>query len=232
MSTIEQGGAGEPARRGEGRGRARRLSRRHGRRLPQRARLPVHGRRPVGGASGEHHRLPGRRDPAGRSGDGRDRASFPYRSEQYYLHVDPRVEVLATTRFSGEHAEWIDGAVVPQVWKTRYGQGRVFFSALGPRGERVRRAADGDDPAPGAGLGGGLRRNHSRLARASRSVPGIAPLTPRQKVASQFPARFQPDSSPIKRSLFRSLLRNRRTRRFSRAEGATPPPPAGPPARS
>ena len=56
---------------------------------------------------------------------------FPYRSEQYYLHVDPRVEVLATTTFSGEHAEWIAGAVVPQVWKTRYGKGRVFFSALG-----------------------------------------------------------------------------------------------------
>ena len=58
-------------------------------------------------------------------------ASFPYRSEQYYLHVDPRVEVLATTRFTGEHAPWIDGAVVPQVWKTTYGRGRVFFSALG-----------------------------------------------------------------------------------------------------
>ncbi len=57
--------------------------------------------------------------------------SFDYRSEQYYLHVDPRVEVLATTRFSGAHAEWIDGAVVPQVWKTRYGRGRVFYSALG-----------------------------------------------------------------------------------------------------
>lgn len=58
-------------------------------------------------------------------------AGFPYRSEQYYLHVDPRVEVLATTTFTGAHAEWIDGAVVPQVWKTRYGRGRVFFSALG-----------------------------------------------------------------------------------------------------
>jgi type 1 glutamine amidotransferase len=58
-------------------------------------------------------------------------ASFPYRSEQYYLHVDPRVQVLATTAFSSAHAPWIDGAVVPQVWKTRYGHGRVFFSALG-----------------------------------------------------------------------------------------------------
>jgi type 1 glutamine amidotransferase len=39
--------------------------------------------------------------------------------------------VLAVTRFGGEHAEWIDGAVMPVVWKTRYGKGRVFFSSLG-----------------------------------------------------------------------------------------------------
>ena len=29
---------------------------------------------------------------------------FDYRSEQYYMHVDPSNEVLATTTFSGEHA--------------------------------------------------------------------------------------------------------------------------------
>lgn len=58
-------------------------------------------------------------------------ASFPYRSEQYYMHVDPRCEVLATTTFTGEHADWIDGTVMPVVWKTRYGRGRVFFSSLG-----------------------------------------------------------------------------------------------------
>ena len=56
---------------------------------------------------------------------------FPYHSEQYYLHVDPSNEVLATTTFNGEHAEWIDGTVMPVVWKRRYGQGRVFYSALG-----------------------------------------------------------------------------------------------------
>ena len=58
-------------------------------------------------------------------------ASFPYRSEQYYMHVDPSNEVLATTRFTGEHASWIDGVVMPVVWKRRYGQGRVFYSSLG-----------------------------------------------------------------------------------------------------
>jgi type 1 glutamine amidotransferase len=59
--------------------------------------------------------------------------SFEYRSEQYYMHVDPGVEVLATTTFSGEHAPWTKGVVMPQIWKKMYGQGRVFYSALGHR---------------------------------------------------------------------------------------------------
>ncbi|WP_300441158.1 ThuA domain-containing protein [uncultured Mameliella sp.] len=56
---------------------------------------------------------------------------FDYHSEQYYMHVDPGIEVLATTTFSGEHAPWTKGTVMPVVWKHRYGQARVFYSALG-----------------------------------------------------------------------------------------------------
>lgn len=56
---------------------------------------------------------------------------FDYRSEQYYLHVDPSNQVLATTTFSGAHADWIDGVVMPVVWKRRHGDGRVFYSSLG-----------------------------------------------------------------------------------------------------
>jgi hypothetical protein len=59
--------------------------------------------------------------------------SFPYRSEQYYMHVDPGNEVLATTRFTGEHAVWIDGVIMPVVWKKHHGEGRVFYSSLGHR---------------------------------------------------------------------------------------------------
>jgi type 1 glutamine amidotransferase len=57
--------------------------------------------------------------------------SFAYRSEQYYMHVDPTNEVLATTTFSGEHLPWIEGVVMPVAWKRRYGKGRVFYSSLG-----------------------------------------------------------------------------------------------------
>lgn len=56
---------------------------------------------------------------------------FPYRSEQYYMHFDPSVEVLATTTFTGEHVEEVAGVVMPVVWKRRFGKGRVFYSSLG-----------------------------------------------------------------------------------------------------
>jgi uncharacterized protein len=57
-------------------------------------------------------------------------ADFQMHSEQYYLHVDPGNEVLATTTFSGDHAPWIRGTVMPVVWKRRYGNGRVFYCSL------------------------------------------------------------------------------------------------------
>jgi uncharacterized protein len=56
---------------------------------------------------------------------------FDYHSEQYYMHVDPSNEVLATTTFSGDHAPWIEGVVMPVVWKRHHGAGRVFYSSLG-----------------------------------------------------------------------------------------------------
>ncbi len=65
-------------------------------------------------------------------------SDFAMHSEQYYLHVDPSNEVLATTTFTGAHAPWIEGVVMPVVWKRRYGAGRVFYSALG----HVRRDFD------------------------------------------------------------------------------------------
>lgn len=56
---------------------------------------------------------------------------FNLKTEQYYMHYDPNIEILATTSFSGEHDAWIDGVEMPVVWKKNYGKGRVFYSALG-----------------------------------------------------------------------------------------------------
>lgn len=60
-------------------------------------------------------------------------SDFDFKSEQYYMHVDPANEVLATTTFSGEHAYWTRGVVMPVAWKRHYGKGRVFYCALGHR---------------------------------------------------------------------------------------------------
>ena len=56
---------------------------------------------------------------------------FEMHSEQYYMHCDPSNEVLATTTFGGEHCAWIEGNIIPVVWKRHWGQGRVFYSSLG-----------------------------------------------------------------------------------------------------
>lgn len=56
---------------------------------------------------------------------------FKMKSEQYYMHVDPFNEVLATTIFNGKVCPWIDGTVMPVVWKRKYGLGRVFYASLG-----------------------------------------------------------------------------------------------------
>lgn len=55
------------------------------------------------------------------------------KSEQYYIHIDPCVNVLATTRFptvDGPHAA--NGIVdVPVVYTKLWGRGRVFYNSLG-----------------------------------------------------------------------------------------------------
>ena len=65
---------------------------------------------------------------------------FDMHSEQYYMQVDPGNEVLAVTRFNGAVCPWIDGTVMPLVWKRRYGKGKVFYSSLGHVAEDFRRS--------------------------------------------------------------------------------------------
>lgn len=56
---------------------------------------------------------------------------FKMHSEQYYMHVDPSNEVLATTTFETQSAPWVNGTVMPVVWKRSFGAGKVFYSSLG-----------------------------------------------------------------------------------------------------
>jgi len=56
---------------------------------------------------------------------------FKMKSEQYYMHVDPSNEVLATTIFTKTTVPWIENCIMPVVWKRMYGRGKVFYSSLG-----------------------------------------------------------------------------------------------------
>ncbi len=58
---------------------------------------------------------------------------FEVFSEQYYLHVDPAVDVLATTRFPLETYYHSSNKPIdmPVVWTKKWGHGRVFYNSLG-----------------------------------------------------------------------------------------------------
>lgn len=58
-------------------------------------------------------------------------SDFEMTSEQYYMHVDPNMKVLATTTFNGDHDSWINGSIMPVIWKKMYSKGRIFYTSLG-----------------------------------------------------------------------------------------------------
>jgi type 1 glutamine amidotransferase len=62
---------------------------------------------------------------------------FTVKSEQYYMHVDPCLRVLAYTQFpvaAGPHLG--NGQVdMPVVWTKLFGKGRVFYNSLGHSAE-------------------------------------------------------------------------------------------------
>ncbi|TCT37637.1 ThuA domain-containing protein [Martelella mediterranea] len=58
-------------------------------------------------------------------------ANFSYRSEQYYLHYDPSVHILASTTFGGAYDPVVENVTMPVAFKRAFGSGRIFYSALG-----------------------------------------------------------------------------------------------------
>ncbi|MBN1582301.1 MAG: ThuA domain-containing protein, partial [Anaerolineae bacterium] len=103
---------------------------------------------------------------------------FGVKSEQYYLHVDPAVEVLATTRFPT--VTWYHSANravdVPVVWTKRWAVGRVFYNSLGHHAdifdipealELMRRgflwAAEGKDIAIKEGLTSDMYKSQKKM---------------------------------------------------------------------
>lgn len=64
--------------------------------------------------------------------------SFVYESEQYYLLIDPAVQVLAEADYE------FDGRIcsMPVAWCRKWGQGRVFYSALGHAPDELENSVD------------------------------------------------------------------------------------------
>lgn len=56
---------------------------------------------------------------------------FPYRSEQYYMMIDPGIHVLADTEYVYEGRS----CRMPVAWTKHWGQGKIFYSALGHQPE-------------------------------------------------------------------------------------------------
>ena len=74
-------------------------------------------------------------------------SDFEVRSEHYYLHIDPAIEVLATTRFPSVPYYHISNKPVdmPVAWTKFWGNGRVFYTSLGHHDDVF-------DKAPGAAV--------------------------------------------------------------------------------
>ncbi len=104
---------------------------------------------------------------------------FKVRSEHYYLHIDPAIEVLATTRFplvNYYHAanKPVD---MPVAWTKYWGVGRVFYCSLGhhddvfdnsPTAEVLMErgmvwAAEGKEYAEKNGLSGDKYANNAKM---------------------------------------------------------------------
>lgn len=86
---------------------------------------------------------------------------FAMKSEQYYMHVDPNVKVLATTRFNGKVHPWIDGCVMPVAWKKMHGKGRIFYTSIGHNLDHVTAHPDAVE----------LMKRGIRWASASKYLP-------------------------------------------------------------
>ena len=56
---------------------------------------------------------------------------FHVHSEQYFLHYDPSVEIVASTTFGKKQYEWIDGVEMPIAYTKKWGNGRIFYCSIG-----------------------------------------------------------------------------------------------------
>ena len=57
--------------------------------------------------------------------------NFKVHSEQYFLHYDPSVEIVASTKLDNKYHEWIDGVEMPIAYTKKWGNGKIFYCSIG-----------------------------------------------------------------------------------------------------
>tara|TARA_B100000161_G_C33557347_1_gene418804 strand:- start:4974 stop:5687 length:714 start_codon:yes stop_codon:yes gene_type:complete len=57
--------------------------------------------------------------------------NFEVETEQYYMHVDPNIDIIAQSRFTNHPHSWIENVIMPVAWKKKYGNGKIFYISLG-----------------------------------------------------------------------------------------------------
>jgi len=57
--------------------------------------------------------------------------NFKVHTEQYFLHYDPSVEIVASTKFDNKYYEWIKGVEMPIAYTKKWGNGKIFYCSIG-----------------------------------------------------------------------------------------------------
>ena len=57
--------------------------------------------------------------------------NFSVHSEQYFLHIDPSINIIASTKFNKKYHDWIDGVEMPIAYTKKWGKGKVFHCSIG-----------------------------------------------------------------------------------------------------
>ena len=57
--------------------------------------------------------------------------NFSVHSEQYFLHIDPSINIIASTKFNKKYHDWIDGVEMPIAYTKKWGKGKVFHCYIG-----------------------------------------------------------------------------------------------------
>ena len=56
---------------------------------------------------------------------------FEIFTEQYYMHLDPNIDIIAKTKYNVDIFYCIDNVEMPIAWKKIYDKGKVFFISIG-----------------------------------------------------------------------------------------------------